>query len=81
MLIYRSQFDFQSNISTLHAMLDVAPLSCNDIDDHYYTGLAFVEFKITFDAVSHGILLTKLNNYGIRGAAHTLIHFYFDNRQ
>ena len=44
-------------------------------------GLAFVDLKKTFDSVSHNILLAKLNNYSIRGVAHTLIHFYLDNKQ
>ena len=30
--------------------------------------------------MSHNILLTKLNNYGIRGVAYTLIRSYLDNR-
>ena len=49
--------------------------------DHSYTGFAFVDLKKAFDTVSHNILLTKLNNYGIRGVAHTLICSYLDNRQ
>ena len=31
--------------------------------------------------MSHNILLTKLNHYGIRGVAHTLIRSNLDNRQ
>ena len=60
-------------------MLDVVTSSYDNIDDYTYTGLAFVDFKKAFDTVSHNILLTKLNNYGIRGIAHTLIHSYLDN--
>ena len=64
-------------------MLDIVTSSYNNIDDHSYTGLAFVDLKRAFDSVPHNILLTKLNtvNYGIRGVAHTLIRSYFDNRQ
>ena len=62
-------------------MLDVVASSYDNIDDYSYTGLAFVDLKKAFDTVSHNVLLTKLNNYGIRGVAYTLIHSYLDNRQ
>ena len=62
-------------------MLDVVTSSYDNIDDHFYTGLAFVDLKKAFDAVSHNILLTKLNNYGNQGVAYTLIRSYLDNRQ
>ena len=80
-VIYENQYDFQSNISTSHAMLDVVTSSYDNIDDHFYTELAFVDLKKAFNTVSHNILLTKLNNYGIRGVAYTLIRSYLDNRQ
>ena len=62
-------------------MLDVVTSSYDKIDDHFYAGLAFVDLKKAFDSVSRNILLTKLNNYGIRGVAYTLIRSYLDNRQ
>ena len=80
-VVYENQYGFRSNISTSHAMLDVVTSSYDDIDDHFYTGLAFVDLKKAFDTVSHNILLTKLDNYGIRGVAYTLIRSYLDNRQ
>ena len=80
-VIYENQFGFQSDTSTSHTMLDIVTSYYDDIDNYSYTGLAFVDLKKAFDAVSHNILLTKLNNYGIRGVAHTSIHSYLDNRQ
>ena len=80
-VVYKNQYGFQSNISTSNAMLNVVTSSCDNIDDHSYTGLAFVDLYKAFDTVSHNILLTKLNNYGIRGVALTLIRSYLDNRQ
>ena len=68
-VIYKNQYGFQSNISTSHAMLDVVTSSYDNIDDHSYTRLAFVDLKKAFDAVSHNILLTKLNNCSIQGVA------------
>ena len=61
-IIYENQYGFQSNISTSHAMLDVVTSCYDNIDDHSYTGLAFVDLKKAFAAVSHNILLTKMNN-------------------
>ena len=62
-------------------MLDVVTSSYDNIDDYLCTGLAFFVLKKGFDPILHDILLAKLNNYGIRGVAHTLIHSYLDNRQ
>ena len=62
-------------------MLNVVTSSYDNIHDHSYTGLAFVDLKKAFDTVSRHILLTKLNNYGIRGVAHTLIRSFLDSRQ
>ena len=80
-VMYKNQYGFQSKISTSHAMLDVVTLSYDNIDDHSYTVLAFVDLKKAFDTLSHNILLTKLHNYGIRGVAHILICSYLVNRQ
>ena len=80
-VIPKNQCGFQSNISTSHVILDVVTPSYDNIDDHSYWELTFVELKKAFDTVSQNILLTKLNNYGIRGIAHTLIRSYRDNRQ
>ena len=62
-------------------MLDIVTSSYDNIDDHSYIGLASVDLEKAFDTVSHDILLAKLNNYGIRGVTHTLIHSYLDNRK
>ena len=44
-VIHKNQYGFQSNISTSHAMLDVVTSSYDNIDDHSYTGLAFLDLK------------------------------------
>ena len=80
-VIYENQYGFQSKISTPHALFDVVTSFYKNIDDHSYTGLAFVDLKKAFDTQSHNILLTKLHNYGIRSVAYTLIRSYLDNRQ
>ena len=66
-VMHKNQSGFQSNISTPNAMWDVVTSSYDIIDDHSYTRLTLADFKKAFDTVLHNILLTKLNNYGIRG--------------
>ena len=62
-------------------MLDVVTSFYDNIDDHSYAGLAFVDLKKAFDAASHSNLFTKLNNCSLRSVALTLIQLYLDNRQ
>ena len=80
-VIYENQYEFQSNVSTVHAVLDVVTSCYDNINESCYTALSFVDLRKAFDTVSYEILLIKLSNYGITGAAYNLIHSYVHNRQ
>ena len=75
-----TQYRFQSNLSTTHALLDVLTSTCDQINAGDYTGLILLDFKKAFDTVCHKILLRKLEHYGIRGQALKLLNSFLHTR-
>ena len=61
-------------------MLDVSTISNENIQDNLYTNLVLNDLRKAFDTVSHPILLSKLENYGIRGIVYNLICSYLKNQ-
>ena len=60
-------------MSATHAVLDVLPSTCDQINNEQYTGLILLDLKKAFDTVCHKKFLHKLEHYGIRrGSAQTI---------
>ena len=80
-VIQKTQYGFQKNISTNHALIDVITNSFDNINNNLYTGLVFLDLTKAFDTVSHDILLHKLDHYGIRGKTNDLIQTFLQRKQ
>ena len=79
-MIYENQYGFRKNHSTSHALnFSVNYIeSCLDKKQHVL-GI-FIDLSKAFDTISADKLLSKLDNYGIRGNANKLIASYLSNR-
>ena len=80
-VIHKSQYGFQKSISTEYAVLDIVLNAFKNINQNLFTGLIFLYLRKAFDTVSHSILLSKLDHYGIRGSANRLITSFLNRRQ
>ena len=79
-VLYKYQFGFRSKSSTTYALLDVSDYIYTSLDQGKYVFGVYIDLKKAFDTVSHKILLTKLEHYGIRGLALNWFSSYLSNR-
>jgi 2C-methyl-D-erythritol 2,4-cyclodiphosphate synthase len=76
----KEQFGFREKSSTdiaTHALMNTTLLPP---DKKKIVGVLFCDLQKAFDCVSHDILLTKLEYYGITGIANKLKNSYLKNR-
>ena len=79
-VIYDKQFGFRKNHSTAHAVnYSINNIIKNLEKKNHVIGI-FIDLSKAFDTIDHEKLLTKLENYGIRGTSHNLIKDYMSNR-
>ena len=80
-IIQHTQYGFQLNVSTNHALVDVVTQSFENINNNMYTGLIFLDLTKAFDTVNHEMLLHKLDHYGIRGQSNNLLRAFLKRKQ
>ena len=81
LVLIDSQYGFQNNMSTTHAVLDVLTTAYDQINDNNHIGLILLDFKKAFDTVCHKTLLSKLEHYGVCGVAHKFASSFLSDRQ
>ena len=65
-ILYENQFGFRKNNSTVFALAQITEMIKVSIDSGKFGCGIFVDLRKAFDTVNHKILLTKLEQYGIR---------------
>ena len=78
---YKFQFGFREKHSTTLALIEIVDQIRLAIENKNMVCGIFADLSKAFDTVDHGILLKKLNHYGIRGIANNLINSYLSNRK
>ena len=79
-LLSDSQFGFRKSHSTASALLDCINEWYVNLDRKMFNLVVLIDLKKAFDTVDHQILLRKLELYGIKGQALTLLRSYLTNR-
>jgi hypothetical protein len=78
--IYGSQYGFQSNYSTIHAMLDFINYTGEGLDVGDVAYRVFCDLSKAFYTLNHENLLRKLHHYRIRGNAQAWFRSYLMDR-
>ena len=80
-LFFSHQFGFRNGYSTNHALTSLTEMIRKALDKDKFACGVFIDLQKAFDTVDHGILLSKLNHYGIRGVSYQWFKSYLTGRQ
>ena len=79
--IYSLQSGFRQNYSTSYALIYLTEIIKQSLVQGLFSCSIFVDLQKAFDTVDHGILLGKLEHYGIRGINNKCFETYVKDRQ
>ena len=79
-ILFKSQYGFRTGHSTTHAIADFMKTIEETVDQGKYAIGIFCDISKAFDTLSHQILLSKLDHYGIRGIAKNWFESYLNDR-
>ena len=78
-LLSNHQYGFRTNRSTSMAVMELVKNIGSNCDNKYTIGI-FIDLSKAFDTIHHGLLLKKMERYGIRGTANKWLKSYLTNR-
>ena len=76
-----SQFGFRKGFSTVDSVIQLTNNVYKSLNNKFHSVNIFVDFRKAFDTVNHGILLSKLHCYGVRGLANDYFRSYLSDRR
>jgi hypothetical protein len=79
-ILSKQQYGFRINSATEKATFNLLNTISNALNNRIMVGGIFCDLQKSFDCVDHGVLLSKLNFYGIGGKFLSLIETYFGGR-
>ena len=79
-LLNKHQYGFQSNKSTVHALLHAIDFISKAFSNNELVLLVFLDLRNFFDLVDHNILFLKLEKYEIRREALNWFKSYLKDR-
>ena len=78
-IVCKHESGFRTLHSTVTALLEAADTWAYNIDKGKINAVVFLDLKKTFDTVNRDVLLSKLNNYGIKDIPHKWFTSYLTN--
>lgn len=79
--LYESQYGFRHNFSTDMAVIEIQDRIIKELNSGKEVIAVFMDLSKAFDALSHEILLQKLQYYGVRGICLDWFRSYLSNRK
>ena len=80
-LFFSHRFCFRNGYSTNHALTSLIETIRKALDEDKFACGVSSDLQRAFDTVDHGILLSKPNHHGVRGASYQWFKSYLTGRQ
>ena len=80
-LLINAQFGYRQRRSTIDAICEMNENIIGTFEERKLCTANFYNMSKAFDTVNHGVLIQKLEYYGVRGKALNLFTFYLANQQ
>ena len=77
-ILNSNQFGFRKAHSTSHAITSIHEQILENVNNDEHTVSIYLDLSKAFDCVNHGILLSKLEHYGVRWVALNFFQILFN---